>query len=63
MGDRGCESIPKLDNICNLGNEESMTYGVFFAVFSSFLEYFHSLACAALSQLANIARLPMSFIV
>jgi hypothetical protein len=34
---RGCESILKFGKICDFGNEESMTYSVFFAVFGDFL--------------------------
>jgi len=40
---RGCESIPKLGKKAHFDNEQSITYIEFFAVFSGFLEYFHSL--------------------
>jgi hypothetical protein len=32
-----CESVPKSDKTYAFGNEESMTYSVFFAVFSDLL--------------------------
>jgi hypothetical protein len=37
ISDRDCESIPKLGKIYAFGNEESMTYSVFFAVFGDLL--------------------------
>jgi hypothetical protein len=40
---RDCESIPKLGKNTTFGNEESMTYSMFFAVFSDSWQYFHSL--------------------
>ena len=40
---RICESIPKSGGKLHFGNEQSISYSVFFAVFSRFVEYFHSL--------------------
>jgi hypothetical protein len=37
ISDRDCESIPKSGKIYDFGNEESMTYSVFFAVFGDLL--------------------------